>query len=312
MTPDSTGVLLTVLTATYNRRHTLPRLYQSLVRQTCHEFEWLIVDDGSTDGTRELVEGWQRECRAFPIRYHWKPNGGKHTAHNLGVDLARGTYCSVIDSDDWFAPDGIEKLLAQWRSLPPSMRSRFVSVEGLCATEDGTLIGSEFPADVFDSDSFAITLQRAVDGDTKGMCRTEVLREFRFPEAPGTRFVPEALVWNRIAQRYRTRFINVVVAYNEYLTGGLSQQRASGLLLAPAASLTYNAEILGMARPLPAKVKARSGANYTRFSLHQRVGVLDLLREAPRRGWVMATFFVGCALYLADLRRAARHGSRAQ
>src|SRR3990172_12342896 len=98
------------------------------------------------------------------------------------------------------------------------------------------------------------------------MCRTEVLREFRFPEAPGTRFVPEALVWNRIAQRYRTRFINVVVAYNEYLTGGLSQQRASGLLLAPAASLTYNAEILGMARPPPAQGEARRGGDHTRVS----------------------------------------------
>jgi glycosyltransferase involved in cell wall biosynthesis len=306
MTPIPSPVLVTVLTATYNRRHTLPRLYESLFHQTRHDFEWLIIDDGSTDGTRELVERWQRECGAFPIRYSWKPNGGKHTALNLGVGLVSGAYCCMVDSDDWLAPHCLQTLIAQWDALPPSSRSQFANVEALCAFEDGTLIGSRFPDDVFDSDNFAISQQRAKDADTKGMYRTEVLREFPFPEPPGTRFVVEALVWNRVAQKYRTRFVNVVVAYNEYRADGLSQRTTRSRIRDSTSSLQCYTEILQMPRPLPTRTKIRSAANYTRLSLHQRIGLLALLRNAPRRAWVVATSGLGFGLYLADLWRSGR------
>ena len=100
-------MLLTVCTPTYNRAHTLPRLYESLVRQTSQDFEWLVVDDGSTDNTRELVDGWVAEGR-IRIRYVYKENGGKPSAHNLGVRMAAGELFFCVDSDDYLTDNAVE------------------------------------------------------------------------------------------------------------------------------------------------------------------------------------------------------------
>ena len=97
---------ITVFTPAYNRRHTLPRLYESLCRQEFCDFEWLIVDDGSTDGTEEIISEFENRA-AFPIRYHKKENGGKHTAYNYAVDRAAGAYFFCVDSDDYLAPDAL-------------------------------------------------------------------------------------------------------------------------------------------------------------------------------------------------------------
>src|SRR5690554_1988606 len=104
---------ITVFTPTYNRAHTLPRLYQSLLDQIFRDFEWLIVDDGSTDGTKELVEGWIAEA-AIQIRYIYQPNGGKHTAFNRGVREARSPLFASIDSDDMGLPHTLEAYFREW------------------------------------------------------------------------------------------------------------------------------------------------------------------------------------------------------
>src|SRR5207237_1817583 len=103
----------TVFTATFNRAHTLPRVYDSLRVQTLTDFEWLVVDDGSTDGTRELVAGWAAQP-AFPIRYFHQENSGKHVAENVAVREAHGRFTATLDSDDWYAPDALESSLAAW------------------------------------------------------------------------------------------------------------------------------------------------------------------------------------------------------
>src|SRR2546423_7154708 len=113
----------TVLTATYNRAHLLPRVYESLCAQTFRDFEWVIVDDGSTDGTRELVSSWHED---FPIRYFWKPNGGKHTAVNLGVQEAAGQFIVILDSDDRLIPDTLERLDYHWKQIPDPRQFAFL------------------------------------------------------------------------------------------------------------------------------------------------------------------------------------------
>ena len=91
---------ITVFTPAYNRAHTLEKLYRSLQRQTFHNFEWLIVDDGSTDGTAKLVNNWQAEENPFPVRYVWQENGGKCRAINYGLELAAGELFFTVDADD--------------------------------------------------------------------------------------------------------------------------------------------------------------------------------------------------------------------
>ena len=114
-------MLLTVCTPTYNRAHTLPRLYESLVRQTSQDFEWLVVDDGSTDNTRELVDGWVAEGR-IRIRYVYKENGGKPSAHNLGVRLAAGELFFCVDSDDYLTDNAVELILSAWENADRKIR----------------------------------------------------------------------------------------------------------------------------------------------------------------------------------------------
>ena len=105
--------MLTIFTPTYNRAYILPKLYESLREQSCHDLEWIIIDDGSTDDTRLLVEGWIGASNPFPIRYHRQPNGGKHRAINRGVELARGDFFFIVDSDDRLPSDAVETVVRE-------------------------------------------------------------------------------------------------------------------------------------------------------------------------------------------------------
>jgi len=305
-TEDDRALTVTVLTPTFNRCQELPRLYESLCLQTYTDFEWLIVDDGSSDGTDELVRGWAREA-AFPIRYLQQPNSGKHVALNRGVEHAGGRYCAVIDSDDRYPRHALERMIHHWEAIPADQRDSFANVEGLCAFSDGAIVGSRFPADVFDSDGLEIRCKYGVRGDTKGMFRTDVLREFPFPEDLG-RFVTEALVWNRIALRYRSRFVNEVLGYNKYLPGGLSSRPVRATIEASKASLQYYQELLASKRALGRAATIRAYANLIRHSLHQGAPAREQMQVVPSTLLWLLTGPLGIALYLRD--RAAVRGER--
>ena len=135
-------IRFTVFTPTYNRAHTLPRAFESLKRQTFRDFEWLIVDDGSTDNTRELIEVWQKDS-SFPIRYFWQENAHKKTAFNLGVKEARGELFLPLDSDDEALPDALKILDQHWNNIPESERGKFSSVTGLCVDERGGVVDTK-------------------------------------------------------------------------------------------------------------------------------------------------------------------------
>src|SRR4051812_47352897 len=136
----------TVVTATYNRAHTLHRVYESLLAQTFRDFEWLVVDDGSTDGTRKLIEGWQAEA-SFAIRYLYQANAGKHIACNRAVREAAGRFITGIDSDDACLPHALERLIHHWNRIPADEQAGFTGVSALCIDETGQLVGTRFPRD---------------------------------------------------------------------------------------------------------------------------------------------------------------------
>ena len=131
-------MLLTVFTPTYNRAHTLGRTYESLCRQTCRDFVWLIVDDGSSDGTDRLVASWQAEER-IPITYVRQENQGMHGAHNTAYRHITTELNTCIDSDDWMPDDAVERIVACWREHGSE---RVAGIVGLDATADGAIIGT--------------------------------------------------------------------------------------------------------------------------------------------------------------------------
>ena len=247
----------TVVTPTYNRAHTLGRVYQSLCEQTFQDFEWVIVDDGSSDGTKELVLTW---AAAFPIRYFWKPNGGKHTAMNRGVVEARGEFVLFFDSDDSCVPETLERFDYHWRQIPDP--SRFATLSCLCQRADGSVVGDLYPAPVVDALTFADQFRyRTVE--RWGIVRTDCLREY--PLLEGEPYCPESLVWDRISRKYYARFFNeplrIYETNSDSITHRMMELRASS----PKAILTYYRELVLSSAPL--WYRLRAALNYFRFAV---------------------------------------------
>ena len=203
--------LFTVFTPTYNRAHTLHRVYESLQQQTFRNFEWLIVDDGSSDNTQALVKDWQSQSNFFPIRYVWQPNQHKKAAFNHGVRIAAGELFLPADADDTFSSFALERFAWHWSQISEIERVKFSGVCGLCVNEDGELIGDRFPGDWgIDSSSLEMNYRYRVAGEKWGFCRTDLLRVYPFPDHLDGH-VHEGVVWMEVAKCHQIRFVNEVV-----------------------------------------------------------------------------------------------------
>ncbi|MGM9836007.1 MAG: glycosyltransferase family 2 protein [Muribaculaceae bacterium] len=261
-------MLITVFTPTYNRAHLLGRVFTSLQMQTCRDFEWVIVDDGSTDNTEDVVNGFLAES-GFPIRYFKQPNGGKHRAVNRGVGEARGEVFFIVDSDDSVSPNGLADIAEEYRGI--RCDKAFAGVSGCMASHSGVAITPMFPTgsrdfdDVkcIDCNALDIRYEYCVEGDLAEVFRTGVLREFPFPEFDGEKFCPEALVWNRIAQKYKLRYFNRIIYHRDYLPDGLTKRIVRIRMDSPMASTTHYSELNSYSVPWAQKLKA--AINYWRF-----------------------------------------------
>jgi glycosyltransferase involved in cell wall biosynthesis len=205
----SASPLFTVFTATYNRAHTLPRVFDSLCAQTLRDFEWIIVDDGSVDRTPLLIDAWQRSGQ-FPIRCFRQENSGKHIAYNRALQEARGKYMMTLDSDDACVPRALERLAHHWATIPADRYHEFSSVSGLCQDQDGRIVGDRFPSDPFDTNLRDCYFRYKLRGERAGAARIEVLRQYPFPVIENTRFIPEGAIWFEIARTYKIRFVNEI------------------------------------------------------------------------------------------------------
>lgn len=197
----------TVFTPTYNRAHTLHRVFESLNNQTYTDFEWVLIDDGSTDRTSEMVAEW-RMVAGFPINYHYQSNAGKHIAFNRAVSLAKGELFLPIDSDDAFDTNSLEIMLHWWLQIPADQRVKFTGIVTLCRLINGEICGSLFKESPLDTTALDLRYKHKQRGETWGFHRTAVLKKFPFPEDPHVRFVPENIIWDAIAREYKIRCIN--------------------------------------------------------------------------------------------------------
>lgn len=211
---------ITVFTPTYNRAHIIENLYRSLQRQTFRDFEWLIVDDGSSDNTEEVFSDWQSEKNNFPIRYHKKQNGGKHTAINAALELARGELFFIVDSDDYLTDDALQKV-ADWEAALPK-DGTYCGVAGNLGTSP-----TETPNRIFGGEYHEGTLLDrycTVDGERAMVFYTDIHRKYLYPQYPGERFMTEAVAWNRMAHDgYKMRFYNDIIWVYEYQEDGLTK-----------------------------------------------------------------------------------------
>ena len=239
--------MITIFTPAYNRADLLPRLYQSLCRQTKKDFEWLVVDDGSTDNTEEVCKAFTGE--GFDVRYYRKENGGKQRAINYAVERARGEWFIILDSDDYLTDNAVELVLPHLADIAD--KPEFAGVMGVERSTAGHLSGGERHYDVLDTDMLSFRTKYGYRAESTEVLRTSIMREFPFPEFEGEKFVQEATVWNRIAQKYKCRYINEVLQIQEYLEGGLTRTADELLRKNPCGALLYYKEAFNFGNTLP-------------------------------------------------------------
>ncbi|KKW67228.1 hypothetical protein AAV94_11605 [Lampropedia cohaerens] len=208
--------MITILTPTYNRAYLLNALYESLLAQDDHSFEWLIVDDGSTDETSELVERFQQDS-VFPIVYERQENGGKHTAINTGIRLARGDWVFIVDSDDVLTADAVASIGAAIQHSQGE--TSLVGVSFRRAYMDGKLMGRPGLSGV--RDMSPTQASAIVQGDLAYVFKREAMVAQPFPVYPGEKFVPELYIWNRIGDLGVVRYyLDKAIYRGEYLPDG--------------------------------------------------------------------------------------------
>ncbi|MBR2423268.1 MAG: glycosyltransferase family 2 protein [Oscillospiraceae bacterium] len=213
--------LITVFTPLYNRKALLPRLYESLTKQTCRSFEWLIVDDGSSDGSYELAMELAAQENRFPVRVVRAPrNGGKHRAVNIGAPLAEGFLFFIVDSDDALTPDAIEKIFVWEETIRD--KQGFAGLGFLKADLASKPVGTTFPEHTCDCTSLERE-EHNISGDKAEVYYTAVIQNYPYPEFEGERYLTPAVVWDRIAHAgLKLRWINEIIYLCEYQPDGLT------------------------------------------------------------------------------------------
>jgi len=286
----------TVFTPTYNRANLIHRVYESLEKQTFRNFEWLIVDDGSKDNTKEVIEKFKKKAD-FPIRYIYQKNGGKHRAFNKGVKEAKGEFFLTADSDDRFLSDALEKLKYYWDLIPENEKDNFSGVTGLCIDQNGDIIGDKYPKDIFDSNSFKSTFIYKIKGEKWGFQRTDILRKFPFKEFEGERFIAESSVWFEISRFYKTRYINEPLRIYEINEDSLSTNTINLRINNPQGTIyTYSKDF---ELPISLKYKIKSMINCLRFSFYKKELFFNCLK-IQKKYLLPILFPIGFLMYVKD------------
>lgn len=208
---------ITIFTPTYNRGYCLHLCYESLKRQSNRDFKWLIIDDGSTDNTKKLVDTWITEG-LIEIEYHFQKNGGMHTGYNTAYALIDTELNVCIDSDDYLAEDAVHKILTFWSK---NKDERYAGIVGLDATVNGEILGKKFPQNLLSSTLEDLYYNHKIPGDKKLVYRTEVVK--RYPEYPvfeGESFVPLGSLYLQIDKDYELLCLNEVLCIVEYMEDG--------------------------------------------------------------------------------------------
>lgn len=222
--------MLTIFTPTYNRAETLPRLYESLLRQKDKgAFEWVVVDDGSADDTKRIVEGWTEEGK-ISIRYFYQENAGKMQAWNLGVSKARGDFFMCLDSDDYLTDDSVE--------IITNFCEKQTDWEGLCGingykgqSDTVPIFEKYFPK--VKADTLEGLFEKGFAVDTALVFLTEILRQYPFPRIEGEKFITEGYIYDKIEKNYRFLILPEILTVCHYREDGYTCNRLSLKFAAP-------------------------------------------------------------------------------
>ena len=285
---------VTVLTTTFNRcGGVLRHLWVSLQKQTVKDFEWLVVDDGSTDGTENLITQLQGKSD-FPIRYIYKSNGGKHTALNVGIQTICSELTFIVDSDDCVTDDAVESIL--------KIHEKYRAQDNICgyaflrAFSDGKVNGKKFDV----NEKIGSYIDVRINGDDTGADKAEVfkthcLQEFPFPQYPNEKFLGEDIIWVRMARKYEMVHINKAIYVGNYLEDGLTNNRRKHNIASPVGCMHRAEEF--MEPDLKIRYRIKGGLQYIVYGKFAGVKVIDLIRKSKHKFLAMVCMPGGLFLH---------------
>lgn len=224
---------ITVFTPTYNRGYTLKKLYKSLLHQTDKRFCWLIVDDGSTDNTEELVSMWVKE-RKIEIEYYKQENQGKPVAHNKGVELTTTELFTCVDSDDYLTNEAIQEILNTWDKVQDDC----IGIIGYRKKESGKII-TKCNNSSISKGTLRYLYNHGLSGDTILIFRSDILKKYAFPSFHGEKFIPEAYLYDLLDQEGKLFLMRQAVYVCEYLSDGYTAKMAKLLYQNPKGYFCY-------------------------------------------------------------------------
>lgn len=235
--------MVTIFTPTYNRAELIVRLYDSICRQDCTDFEWLIVDDGSTDNTDEEVKAWQAKA-TFPIRYYKQPNGGKYRAFNRALELAEGELFFTVDSDDYLPDNAIATIISKADLLKGD---DIIGLMTLKAYPDGNIIGKPYSEGIQPMTSYQLELS-GNGGERSIVLKTDLARKYPFPDCGDEKFVTESVVYDRYALAGLKYVVtNDILTICEYQPEGLSSNPHKLMISNPTGYVYYYAQRINLA-----------------------------------------------------------------
>ena len=279
---------LTIFTPAYNRAYTLHLGYEALLRQTCQDFEWLIIDDGSTDNTRELVAGWIKENK-IPIRYHYQENQGMHGAHNTAYRLITTELNTCIDSDDYMPDDAVEKIVTFWKKYGSN---EVAGIIGLDADFQGNIIGTTFTEEQTTLGGF---YAQGGKGDKKMIYRTEIINKYpEYPLFKGEKYVSLGYKYELIDQDYSLLTLNEVLVKVEYRPDGSSMNMFRQYIKNPQGFAFIRKSSMQLAPT--AKRRFMEAIHYVSSSLILKKK--RFLQESPKKFLTLCAIPLGIALYL--------------
>ncbi|WP_057912979.1 glycosyltransferase family 2 protein [Peribacillus muralis] len=281
---------LTVFTPTYNRAYCLETCYRSLVSQDNQDFTWLIIDDGSTDHTKEMVQEWIQE-KKIDITYFHQENQGMHGAHNTAYKLIETELNVCIDSDDYMAEDAVENIVSFWEKHGNDNVS---GIAALDATIDHQIIGSRLPEAIHSSTLFDLYYKHGVTGDKKLVYRTELTKLYPYPLFKNEKYVGLAYKYYMLDKQYELLLMNEVLCHVEYLPDGSSLNMYKQYLKNPRGFSFYRKELMML--PFGGKIyKYKQAIHYVSSNLLMKNPKLFI--ETPKKGLTVLAFPLGFLLY---------------
>lgn len=280
---------ISIVTPTYNRGGLLTNAYKSLLNQTKMNFEWIIIDDGSNDNTRDIVSSFLSNDK-FKIVYEYQSNGGKHRAINKALDYVSGDYILILDSDDYLDETAIQKLEEWIETIDDN--SEFAGVSGNKAYFNGDIIGQRLKENIYYKDCTNIERKKFnLLGDKAEVYRTSIIKTYKFPTFENENFITEEILWDKIASMgYKIRWFNEVIYFCEYLDDGLTKSGDDKFInnfYGYASNVKQKIKLYGFV------TKLKYLSNYTRIRKIKKLSHRDAIKivDAPKGLYYLSLLF---------------------